>query len=410
MFEYSKKIILVAMVLAVMLQCGFSYAADSYEVDLESAPIDASQLKATRFTPVLDAKINTGENLIYCQSFQAAWNSLCKEVLKGETAEIKNAPDYVKALNENINKPLSLSSDSYIAMVGLGKDGIADKFNEELKKKFGYASNIKNTSETEGINVFTSFDKKIRFINEHKLDKTPIHFYLDLDKTKKVYILMAYFEWRPYDTEDVRIGKKASLLHSSPFMMKDVDYRPIYGSIVRLVPSSGDEDIILASIPPGKTLRETYHKIVDFCNNDYLKYIDLKSLDTESLALLNSQMPQGTSRKYDYDYSEEGSTFTDRYMMPILKFKIQFNCAEIGSDKNMKIITRQIVNFDFDTNCGITEPEKLKVTYGLLCWRFGTIINPYTIFIRKRSSEYPYFMAYIGNDELFIKANEKLEE
>lgn len=402
----NKTMLLIVVMFLYLFQTDYSCAADSYEVNID-VPIEISQLKATRLAPTLDAEIKTGENLIYCESYQAAWNKMCKDVLNGETPEIEGSPDFVKTLNENIDKPVDLPEDSYVAMAGLEKDGVTDKFNKEFKRKFGYASNIKSTCETESLNVLSSYNKKIKFENEKGIFITPLYYCLNMD-SEPIEILDLLFDRFTFDTNNVTLGKKAYILYSSPFLMKNKCCRPIFGSIIRLLTLPEDEEIILSSIPPGKTLKETYIKINDFRKGDFKNYINLKSLDEVSLKIVNSM---AESKKYNYLKEFDVDA---RYIMPVLKINLfmknpEINLKSIKSD-NIKIYSNQHIKIDFDINCEITESDKLALgplgIYGIqLSW--GLIRNPYVILIRKKTSEYPYFMAYIGNDEFFIKAKMK---
>jgi len=61
-----------------------------------------SNYKNTIFTPVLDCDIVKGKNIIYCSTFQKAWDEIT--AYEGKTIEVKDNK-IVNALNEKYIKP-----------------------------------------------------------------------------------------------------------------------------------------------------------------------------------------------------------------------------------------------------------------------------------------------------------------
>jgi len=58
---------------------GTSVNVDAQVID-PSCPVDSGKLHKTIITPVIDTKIEAGKSLMFCSTFQMAWNKLCKDI------------------------------------------------------------------------------------------------------------------------------------------------------------------------------------------------------------------------------------------------------------------------------------------------------------------------------------------
>ncbi|ETA80419.1 hypothetical protein [Youngiibacter fragilis] len=94
-----------------------------------------SESDYTKMVPVLNVPLGRG-NVIWSVTFQLAWNELVENVI-GEGILLESERAYSTELNLMKQKKESLDPDDYMAMVGMGRDGIVEKVNTELEKKFG---------------------------------------------------------------------------------------------------------------------------------------------------------------------------------------------------------------------------------------------------------------------------------
>ncbi len=100
---------------------------------------DANQLKHTIVTPHLEQQIASGINVLWCSTFQLAWNEFCD--LTGGPIVMESPPPIVPVLNKRTASKEDLDEASYVAMAGLASEGIYQKIRKELKEKFkGQAS------------------------------------------------------------------------------------------------------------------------------------------------------------------------------------------------------------------------------------------------------------------------------
>jgi len=446
MLKYSKKIIFVAMVLAVMLHCKISFAADSYEVDLGGAAIDSSQLKATRITPVLDAKINTGENLIYCSTFQMAWNSLCKDVLKGETAEIENAPDYVKALNNMLNQPPLVSEDSYVSIAGFGKDGVIDKIKNELIKKFKdpplHLQKLLSSGPFD-IVAFAYLHKNLVYECEFEKIKDPLNFScgndtIPVEAFGSIYRLfggkIVSGNEQKYDHD--KLVEQVEILYMfpngfgfpydrEPFAYDGFEKYSFLpkGFIIKIKTKSDTDELIISTVPVEETLEKTYQKIYDLSSEKVEKYYNNELVpDSVKKNLLHRGIPEN-------QFAEACNELKRRYLIkpagewihtliiPKINFNIIHSYQELigrhlnkNKDNNYanSFIASAIQGIDFALN----EKGALLKSFVFIGVCTGTprdpfinciVDRPFVIYLKNKNSDLPYFMAYIDNAELLVK-------
>ena len=64
---------------------------ESKHPSIEAEAIDAANLKQTVVMPHIEAEIPEGKSVIYCSTFQLAWNELINNVIEKDV-EVENGP------------------------------------------------------------------------------------------------------------------------------------------------------------------------------------------------------------------------------------------------------------------------------------------------------------------------------
>jgi hypothetical protein len=96
---------------------------------------DSKSLMQTLVVLTLDSPCPPGRNVVWCSSFQLAWNEL-KENVVGEPLEVVGAEDVAARLNAAPQSSLDLTPESFYAAAGWTKDGIVDKVKHDMAVKF----------------------------------------------------------------------------------------------------------------------------------------------------------------------------------------------------------------------------------------------------------------------------------
>ncbi|MBI5804839.1 carboxypeptidase-like regulatory domain-containing protein [candidate division TA06 bacterium] len=107
------------------------------DVPVENIEITSDKLKDTYVTPHFYATISFDKNVLYCGSFQVAWNKLQNDVFKEPLLLLGNPLD-AQQLNKMELTENDLDSNSYVSIAGILNNLLLNQVNSELKRKFGY--------------------------------------------------------------------------------------------------------------------------------------------------------------------------------------------------------------------------------------------------------------------------------
>ncbi|MHC4177370.1 MAG: hypothetical protein ACYSWU_07680, partial [Planctomycetota bacterium] len=95
----------------------------------------ADKLRATVVSPHLEAPIEQGTNVLWCGTFQLAWNEAC--ALVGEDLRfVDREPGMVRFLNKKSFTKAEIDEASFVAVADFVRNGVHQTIRGELKKKF----------------------------------------------------------------------------------------------------------------------------------------------------------------------------------------------------------------------------------------------------------------------------------
>ena len=130
----------VLLVLALLL--GGALAADGFQHSKRTytpPPLafegDSKLLAGTVIVPTLDTPVPPGKNVIWCSSFELAWNHLRNDVVK-EPVRVAGAEEITKRLNASVAADDDLPPDSCLAIAGRASEGIRDRILKEMATRF----------------------------------------------------------------------------------------------------------------------------------------------------------------------------------------------------------------------------------------------------------------------------------
>ncbi|MHC4284314.1 MAG: hypothetical protein ACYSWZ_15280 [Planctomycetota bacterium] len=96
---------------------------------------NSTNLEHTVILPTLDTPMPKGKNVIWCSSFQLAWNQLKDNVI-GEPVKLIGAEEIANRLNLAKQSRADIPDESCYAAAGFAKDGILKKIQTEMAKRF----------------------------------------------------------------------------------------------------------------------------------------------------------------------------------------------------------------------------------------------------------------------------------
>jgi len=336
--------------------------------------------KFIKITSALETKIMEHQSLIYCETFQLAWNKFYH--ILNEPIILNNPPDYVNFLNKNI-KNLSILKDSeYVAQFGFIKDGIVNKINDELIQKFRIGTALsESTLPPNGIILYACLSKTFEFRLNFENIEEPFTFKSANGNLSSI----ASFGLKKNTSTD---SKK---IYQRKLKNNQVDvcyYDEKQGFIIKLYSKTNGEVLTISTVPPLETLEKTYHQIKSLCKNSYKRFI----LVEDTL-----QIP-----KIDFKLSHSFDELLDKCVLNEKLVKKNYFIAK----------ATQFINFSLNEKGEKSESmgEVDKRSDDSIPISHDYIVNgPFIIYLtdifndESDLEEPPYFMMYIGNDDLLVK-------
>lgn len=347
--------------LCILIILFLNVFSSNFAFSEEPKQINAEELKQTEVTSYLETKINAGKNLIYCSTFQLAWNVLWDDLIKAPI-ELTGSPTIQKMLNKRLTGKEDISDDAYIAMAGFNRDGIVQKIDEALLKKFnnkqGCGIKLSNPSD---FLAYSYLFKKLEFKNKFEdLNASPIFF----NKAIKVET----FGIKQYSYE---IAKQVKIL----------DYNNDDDFILKLESKSQNDEIILAKIEPKETLLSTVDYVFEQIKNK--ETIVLEKGDILKIPKFDFNIFKKYSELINRDFLNknfEGYFISDAFQG--IKFKLDEKGVILES--YAAIIGSKSVSFSPGTKQLIFD-------------------KPFLFCLKEKTGKYPYFVMWVDNAELMLK-------
>ncbi len=351
-----KSIILVVagvLLVAIMVFLQLNYSRKNIGKPVLDA--DVASLKNTIVTPVLDMEIPKGKNVIWCLTFQLAWNELKKDV--GGDVELKPMPELAKLLNKGKGSEKDIDSASYVALAGRN---INAKIKRELAAKF-HGQATPELADDPYVIAYAYLMKNLPF--KHKFARFT-------DKLKFNGKPVQCFGFNEDDPGESQCEYQVAILD---FVNSD-DF------IICLVPEGKEDIIILAKTAPGKTLKKTFATI-----------------------------ERRIKRKHPESLME-----TKEFYIPVMDFKLNknfqsFHDAIISNSSTLENVQlgccRQIIRFKINESGAKLGSESALVENFLPSGKQNLIFDkPYLLMLKRRNADYPYFAMWVANPELMIPA------
>ena len=316
---------------------------------------DARDLKSTVVTAHLEEPIVPGKNVLWCSTFQLAWNEGC--ALLGEDIHLDNEPAMVAILNQKSATKADIDEASYVAMAGWTQDGIVEQIRSEVHRKFDMKPELLPEHLSQGLLVeYACLFKNLEFaVPFERIDHT-LHFG---DKAVRAFGLT--------DNSTPEQIEQASVLLDPNH---DVDGQ----SIVEIRTKSPEDRLLLAGVKPAATLAATIDKVH---------------------ALITSPSAPSPGRPYGL-------------VIPKLNFRILRAYDELigkglavanPAAKGMPIVfAAQDIRFQMNERGVVLRSE------GGLVKKSAPLqfYHPFLILLERRGAKAPYFALWVDNAELLV--------
>lgn len=349
----------VAFIFLFLFSPGF-FAAGEEEVK----QVDSKDLQRTQVTPHLNAKIERGKNLLYCATFQLAWNEL-KDTIIGEDIVLTGDPPIAGELNRGCLTRKDISGECTVARAGFARDGILEKINQELQEKFKEEAPIVKVSFTtpDDILSYAFLYKNLTFPQEFESLKDPLPFG---SGERKEWVKAFGIERYTSSGVHTNLGKQVSVLH----------YRNPSEFVISLKTLSQKDEVVLARLAPRGTLLETLKAVQD--------------LVKEPCGALQRDETLRVP-KIDFDLIHSYVELLNKFFKN-RGFERYFICEAL-----------QNIRFKLNEKGAVLKSEaRIVATVGIK--RSFVFDQPFLLYLREKTSPNPYLVLWIDNAELLLKS------
>ncbi len=330
---------------------------------------DAALMERTVVSPHLDAAVTPGTNVLYCGTFQLAWDEVCR--LTGGDLRFDVSSPVVDSLNKHVFTKQSLDEPSYVAVAGFVRDNVHEQLRAAVKEKFRGRFEPRLLPEgsrmwrSQDIVAYSCLYKQLSF-------STPFEC---LDET---------FSFGGTPVSAFGIGPyRPSVLAMYPQVMV-LDYRDQNDFVIELKSNSDGDRLILAKVRPNPTLGATVLAVSERMaagqpiaagTNDLLTVprIKLDVLRSFSEILGLALVPQNTNVARDlriltaaqhvvFDLSEKG--------------------AELRSEAHLGM--------------GCSAPQEPVRAHKMI------FDKPFLVLMQRRDAKVPFFALWVDNPEVMV--------
>ena len=332
----------------------------------------SSGLKQTLIVPTLDTPMPPDKNVIWCSSFQLAWNELRDDIIK-EPVKLTGAQELADRLNKAEESIGDAPEESVYATAGFVKDGIVEQIRTQMKNQFPaenpptFESNL-----PKAIIAYCYLMADITFGAPYIESPDPITFRDAQDNRTQI----SAFGITKGDTRrhsELRRQMEVLLVKCAPDSYRLKEFA------VDLDRNSKPNQIVLACVPPKASLAETFA----YVHNT----IETTPKGIDSPLLRFSRI--------------------DILLLPNLFWKIEHNFTEIegrilgNTEYTGYWIEQAFQMIQFDLNrTGVHLKSEAKISTAPAALISFTFNRPFLIYMKKRGAKYPYFVMWVANAEL----------
>jgi hypothetical protein len=331
--------------------------------------VDAKDLNSTLVTASLREPITAGTNLVWCGTFQLAWNGLMDMV--GRDIQFEDMAEQlpaVQALNERLITGDDLDEASYVAMAGFVGDGIVPQIQQAMAAKFPDVTPnlpVQQDDDPRTIVAYAYLFKNLLFAKPFERLTEPLLF----DGQE-----ILCFGLSGHSSPDTDLLRQVSILD----YLSDDDF------VIELKTQSDADQVILAKVQPQATLEETIDQVLTRAAGG--QTANLGGDDVLKVPMMNYDLQRSYDEFANHIFLAANGV-ADSYFIRDALQTIRFELNEAG----VRLKSAAVI---------IGVPSSLPPTPKHLVFD-----KPFLLLMKLRAADQPYFAMWIDNPELLGKAN-----
>jgi hypothetical protein len=333
---------------------------------------DAASLRATVVSPHLDAVLPRDENVLWCGTFQLAWNEVCG--LAGGKLQFRDkAPDGVEVLNRKTFERGNLDDASFVALAGYVRDGIVERIGRALQEKFnGQASPVLASfpavTRPQDMVVYAYLFKNLEFPVPYERGQTPVKF-----DGKSVACFGMGPEYKP--------GREPMAQQT---LINDYVSRDDF--VVELKTKSEGDRLNLAKVKPARTLAETVAAVAKRTTG--AGAVTAEPADVLVVPKLNFDVTRRYAELEGLHLVPTATGMAEDLTLLRALQNVRFQMDEKG------VRLRSEAHMSFGCSAAYSPPPKHEMIFD----------KPFLIMMVRKGATQPYFAFWVANPELLVKA------
>jgi len=338
-------------------------------------PRPASAFRSTDVIPCPTLRIVPGRNLVYCATFELAWENARRDLGRGpgDRIELDGTPAMAELLNGHSFDRRNLSEDSYVAYAGAGTEAARDQIRAEIENKFTGAMPrlLNDISGDYKVLVYAYLLKTLPFETAFDSLEKPLEFRADGGP-----VAVASFGIEELDDVNAR-GK------SLQSQVAILDYLSNDDFVIRLSPYGARDEIVLAKVNPLATLEETITDVQKRIAKPDSRHTVWEILRTEPLIV--PKLTIGVERQFSELMGRDiaGTNMFVALAAQTICFRLDENGAVLESEA-------AVIADDFGPE--FTPPGQRKFIFD----------RPFLMYLIERGASQPYFAMWVANAEVMV--------
>lgn len=323
---------------------------------------NATNLHVTRITAVLDTVISAGTNVLWCGTFQLAWNEAVD--FFGEDLRFAEETPLAVPLNLKAFTKQNLDEESYVVAGGVASRGLLERLRHDVSRKFGKAFQtelIPQTTTNPALFFYACLFKSLAFKNQFQPGEQPLLF-----GTNRV----------------TAFGIEAHAPHEHLLreQVQVIDYQQTTNFIIELRTKSAADRLILAKIPPKGTLTETVNEVrqrIETRSGDpiWFERLVIPKIDFALVRIYDELIGKHPALKNASRWPDLSVSDAKQ----IIRFRLDERGALLKSEAVMPVATA-------------AAPEPVHLVFD----------QPFLLLMQRADSTTPYFALWIDNAELLV--------
>lgn len=333
---------------------------------------DVTELEQTSLSAHLEAPIIPGRNLLWCATFQLAWNELC--TLAGEDLHFRDRePEMVAVLNKKSTTRNDIDAESYVAIADFVRNDVFGQIERQVEARFHgqfvprYVPPKTLTPRPQDVVAYACLCKNLEFETPFERIDQPLVF--------RGTPVPCFGVDEEYKSSQAKILEQILIL----------DYQTEDDFVIELVTKSKGDRLILAKVTPGETLAETIEAIGRRIAAS--EPIQAGACDVLNVPKCDFDLTRHFTELEGLNLTVQNATFADDLTILSALQNVRFEMNEKGvrlrSESHMSI------------GCGgPMTPESPHIMI---------FDKPFLVVLQRRDREMPYFAMWVDNAELLVQ-------